>query len=63
MTIDLNLVQDIEVEDIHMWDAPDFCDAYISYATYDGVPMTDDQLNELNENTEFVHVQVELRLH
>ena len=62
--LDLSKVHDIEVDDVHSWDAPDYCDAFISYATYDGVPMTDDQLNELNENhRDFVYDAVMKYLH
>jgi hypothetical protein len=53
---DLSKIDNIEFDDIDHSDYPDFCDAYISSADYDGVPMTDDELAELNENEgEFVH--------
>ena len=48
-TLDLALIDDIEFEDVDLNDYPDFCDSYISSATYNGVQMTDDQLAELNE--------------
>ena len=35
-------------------DYPDFCDAFISYAEYNGEPMTKDQLDELNDDGEFI---------
>lgn len=38
-----------------MRDAPDFVDAYISYATRNGVPLTDEELDELNEDSQFVY--------
>jgi TRAP-type uncharacterized transport system substrate-binding protein len=47
--LDLALINDIEFDDVDMDDYPDFADAYISAATYDGVEMTDDELAELNE--------------
>ena len=53
--MDLSKVDNIEVEDIDMKDYPDFCDAFISYADYNGVEMTDEQLDELNENSDFVY--------
>jgi hypothetical protein len=37
---DYKKISGIEVEDIDMADYPDFSDAYISYAEYDGEPMT-----------------------
>ncbi len=62
--LDLSKVHDVEVDGVHMWDAPDFCDAFISFATYDGVEMTDEQLEELNENhRDFVYEAVMNYLH
>lgn len=44
------LVKNFEVEDVHSWDYPDFCDAYISYAEWeDGTPLTDEELEEFYE--------------
>lgn len=50
----------VEVEGIDMRDAPDFCDAFISYAEWSdtGEPLTDDELEELNEDSEFVYSKV-----
>lgn len=45
----IDVLDDIEIDDIDMNDYPDFCDAYISSATYKGVELTDDQLDELND--------------
>ena len=44
----LNVI-DVEVENLDMKDYPDFCDAYISSATFEcnKQPLTDNQLNEL----------------
>jgi len=53
--MDFKLIDNIEVEGIDFKDYPDFVDAFISSADYDGVEMTDEQLDELNENSEFVH--------
>ena len=36
-------------------DFPDFSDCSVVSADYDGNPMSEDQLNELNENTDFVY--------
>lgn len=51
----LKKIKHVEHEDVHGWDAPDFCDAYVSYAEYDGEEMTESQLDELNDNSELVH--------
>lgn len=53
--IDTKRVDCIEVDGIDTTDYPDFCDAFISYAEYDGVEMTDEQLEDLNENYDFVY--------
>ena len=53
--MDFKLIDNIEVEGIDFKDYPDFVDAYISSADYNGKPMTDEQLDELNENSEFIH--------
>jgi len=44
-------VIDVEVENLDMKDYPDFCDAYISSATFDcnKQPLTDNQLAELQD--------------
>ena len=45
---DLNNVQ---LENAN-WDYPDFSDAYVSYAEYNGIPLTEAELDELN-STDF----------
>lgn len=61
--LDYSKLSCIEIEDIDYKDAPDFCDAYISYAECDGVPLTEMELDELNEDADFVHEQVMEYLH
>lgn len=49
----------IEIDGIDSRDYPDFVDAYISYAEHDnGEPLTDDELDALNEDSSFVYEQV-----
>lgn len=50
MALDLSKVSNAEIEDVWMVDYPDFCDAHIVYAEYDGVEMTDEQLDQLNND-------------
>ena len=50
-----DLIDNIEVHGIDTNDYPDFTDAFISYADYNGVEMTDEQLEALNEDYSFVH--------
>ena len=53
--MDLTKIDNIWVEDIDYNDAPDFVDAHIGMADYNGIPMTDAQLDEINENYDFVY--------
>ena len=53
--MDYKKIDNIEIDGIDTKDYPDFCDAYISSADYDGVPMTDEQLDELNEDRDYVY--------
>lgn len=41
----------VQFEDIDTNDYPDFCDAFVSYAEYtDGTPVSDEDLEKLNED-------------
>ena len=53
--MDYKKIDNIEIDGIDTKDYPDFCDAYISSADYDGVPMTEEQLDELNEDGDYVY--------
>lgn len=45
-----------QLDGIDYSDAPKFCDAYICYAEDEtGQPLTDAQLEELNNDSELVH--------
>ena len=57
--MDYSKIDNIEMDNVHTWDYPDFTDAFISSADYDGVPMTDEQLEEINEDFSFRHECVE----
>ena len=54
----LNNVVVTDIEGIDYRDAFDFCDAYISKAEINGRDMTEDELEELNEDKDFVHQEV-----
>jgi len=60
--MDYKLIDNIEVGGIDYTDAFDFCDAFIENADYDGKPMTDEQLDELNEDRDFVYECVQNHL-
>lgn len=48
-------ITNVYVDGIDMGDYPDFCDAFIASAEYDGEDMTDEQLDEINEHYDFVY--------
>ena len=60
--IDVAKLRDIKVDNVDMRDYPDFCDAYISAAKIEenGVwrDLTEEELDELNDNGEFVYEKV-----
>lgn len=56
--MDTTKINNIEFEGIDYKDAPDFCDAFISSADYQGKEMTEEQLNDINENRDFVHEEL-----
>lgn len=53
--MDYSKISNITFDDIDTKDYPDFCDAFIASADYDGQEMTDEQLEEINEDSSFVH--------
>ncbi len=63
MMLDYKLITNVDVDGIDTTDYPDFCDAFISYAEYNGEPMTEDQLDELNDDGEFIQEAVMDYLH
>jgi len=60
---DLSKIDNVKVDGIYMWDAPDFVDAYIASADLDGVEMTEKELDDLNEDRDYVYSQVEKTLY
>ncbi len=40
----------VEIEGIDFADAPDFVNAFVVYAEYEGVPLTEAELETLNED-------------
>ena len=53
--MDTSKVTDTEIEGVVLSDYPDFCDAYIANATYDGREITEEELEELNEDRDFIY--------
>jgi len=57
-------IKSLEFDGIHNWDAPDYCDAFIVAASFtDGTELTDDELDELNEDSQFVYESLQDYLH
>jgi len=61
--LDYSQIENVEVDGIDTRDYPKFCDAFISYADYKGKPMTESQLDTLNDDGSFIHEQVWKRLY
>jgi hypothetical protein len=51
-TIQLSQLENIQIDGIDMEDCPRFCDAFVSSATLNGVPLTDEQLENLENDYE-----------
>ena len=51
-----NKITNIQIVGVNWNDYPDFADAYILSADYDGVPMNEKQLDELNNDGYFVTI-------
>ena len=55
MNIDFAKISEVVLEDIKYYDAPDFVDAYISEANINDRPATDKELDDINQNRDFVY--------
>jgi hypothetical protein len=53
--LQLDKIDNIEFDQVDMNDYPDFSDAYIISADMDGIEMTEEELDKLNENQGFVY--------
>lgn len=49
------MIDNIDLDGIDTRDYPDFCDAYICYAEKDGIPLTEEELDKLNEDRDLVY--------
>ena len=59
MKINLKKIKEVELEGINTNDWPDFSDAFITKAEYEGRDMTEKEIEHVNDNyTDFVHDQV-----
>ncbi len=56
--LDYSQISNVQIDGIDTKDYPDFCDAYISSAEYKGQPMTEEQLEVLNQDGDYVYEKV-----
>ena len=63
INLDYAKISDVEVDGIDTADYPDFCDAFIASADYDGREMTDEELDTLNDDSDFVYSSVQTHLY
>ena len=54
ITLDYSKINNVKIGGLDMADYPDFCDAYIESADYGDRELTEDELNILNEDSEFI---------
>ena len=57
--MDYKKITNVVLDGINLEDYPEFCDAFIVSADYDGEPMTDDQIDKLNEDSDLVYTKIE----
>ena len=57
------LITNVVMAGVRSWDRPDYADAYVESADYDGKPMTEAQLEELNADGDFVNEQAHESTH
>ena len=58
LKLNYDWIEDITFDGIDFKDAPDFCDAYIDSASYDGREMTEEELDILNEDSDFIYLKL-----
>jgi len=60
--LDKNITE-VQVENVAMWDYPDYCDAYIEFALVDGVPATESELEDMNSESSFLYECIHNQIH
>lgn len=65
VTLNDRSVVDLDIDGIDMRDYPDFCDAYIASAAWEdtGENLTDEELEELNDDRDLVYELVLQRIY
>jgi hypothetical protein len=60
--IDYLKLDNVVISGVDLEDFPDFCDAYVESADYEGVELTDVELDELSQDGEFVSMVLHTQL-
>lgn len=60
--IDYLKLDNVVIGGVDFEDFPDFCDAYVESADYDGVELTELELEELSKDGEFVSMALHTQL-
>ena len=55
MKIDFSKITNVGIEGIDTKDYPDFCDAFILSCEYKGKEMTEEELEFINEDSDYVY--------
>ncbi len=55
MIINFREVTDMEIDGVDTKDYPDFCDAFIGRCLYYGEEATDEELEYINAQADFIH--------
>jgi hypothetical protein len=55
LKLDYSKIENVELNGIDTSDYPDFSDAYIESAEYEGRQMTDEELDILNDDSSYVY--------
>jgi hypothetical protein len=59
----MKAIENVQVEGIDFADYPDFCDAFIASAERNGTPLNEEELEELNEDKDFVYECINKQLY
>lgn len=55
MKIDFKQVSNYNIEGVDTMDYPDFCDAFIASCDYKGREATEEELEAINDQCDFIH--------
>jgi len=56
--MDYTKITNIKFDDVKPNDYPDYCDAFICAADYNEHPMTEEELDLINEDADYIHLKL-----